>query len=148
MYKFTLHIVSIACNVAKNIQVVYEEVEFPAVSFCNLNPIRRSQLTLEENIDLTEVIESLDQATADQLSGVPQTDRRRRRRRRRSSESPVESMTASSVNDVETLTTSDTETTTDISEIMDKNSMVDEIMHVENRLKREYSFVNKLRLTS
>ena len=62
---------------------MYEEVEFPAVSFCNLNPIRRSQLTLEENIDLTEVIESLDQATADQLSGVPQTDRRRRRRRRR-----------------------------------------------------------------
>ena len=63
-------------------QVVYKEVEFPAVSFCNLNPIRRSQLYLEENVDLVDVIATLDQATEDQLSGVSQSSRRRRRRRR------------------------------------------------------------------
>ena len=61
---------------------MYKEVEFPAVSFCNLNPLRRSQLYLEENVDLVDVITTLDQATEDQLSGVPQSSRRRRRRRR------------------------------------------------------------------
>ena len=64
-------------------QVVFKEVEFPAVSFCNLNPIRRSQLYLEENIDLVDVIATLDQATEDQLSGVSSQSSRRRRRRRR-----------------------------------------------------------------
>ena len=64
-------------------QVVYKKVEFPAVSFCNLNPIRRSQLYLEENIDLVDVIATLDQATEDQLSGVSSQSSRRRRRRRR-----------------------------------------------------------------
>ena len=63
-------------------QVVYKKVEFPAVSFCNLNPIRRSQLYLEENVDLVDVIATLDQATEDQLSGVSQSSRSRRRRRR------------------------------------------------------------------
>ena len=62
--------------------MVYKEVEFPAVSFCNLNPLRRSQLYLEENVDLVDVIATLDQATEDQLSGVSQSSRRRRRRRR------------------------------------------------------------------
>ena len=65
------------------LQVIYDEVEFPAVSFCNLNPIRRNQLTLEQNINLTELVATLDQATSDQLSGRSQTSRRRRRRRRR-----------------------------------------------------------------
>ena len=61
--------------------MVYKEVEFPAVSFCNLNSLRRSQLYLEENVDLVDVIATLDQATEDQLSGVSQSSRRRRRRR-------------------------------------------------------------------
>ena len=61
---------------------MYREVDFPAVSFCNLNPLRRSQLYLEENVDLVDVIATLDQATEDQLSGVSQFSRRRRRRRR------------------------------------------------------------------
>ena len=61
---------------------MYKEVEFPAVSFCNLNPLRRSQLYLEENVDLVDVIATLDQATEDQLSGVSQSSRRRRRSRR------------------------------------------------------------------
>ena len=50
------------------LQVVYEEVEFPAVSICNLNALRKSKLYLG-GVDLKNQIDEIGKQLENQLSG-------------------------------------------------------------------------------
>ena len=51
-------------------QVVYDPVEFPAVTVCNLNNLRQSQLHLGGE-ELGEVLEEISQAQEDAAMGKP-----------------------------------------------------------------------------
>ena len=58
-----------------------------------MNPLRRSKLSYETNINLTELIEQFDQSLADQMAGVSHN---RKRKKRSVSKSPRKDATESS----------------------------------------------------
>ena len=63
------------------IQVKFGDVDFPAVSFCNLNPLRRSKLSLETGTNLTQLINTFDQSIADQFNAADSDSDDNRRKR-------------------------------------------------------------------
>ena len=58
-------------------------MDFPAVSFCNLNALRDSQLTLGGSIGLQDIVNEMNEASTSQMSGEA---RRRKKKKKRSVE--------------------------------------------------------------
>jgi hypothetical protein len=59
-------------------QIVYEPVEFPSLTFCNLNNIMNTKLSLGGE-GLAEVLRGIEDAQEEAMTGVPAARRRRKR---------------------------------------------------------------------
>ena len=68
-------------NVTIIFQTIYGSVTFPAVTFCNLSPLRYSQLSLGGK-DLQDAIVELEDNIYREMTGSPTLEENRKRRKR------------------------------------------------------------------